>query len=164
MATDPGIHEEAAPSWVRHIVVPADGSPASLQGLTLAADVARRTGARVTVVHVRHLPAGSNLSGGTEGAALVETLNEMEADVRAAAHEVLDKAGVRWDLIVRSGSPGEQVLVAVKELGANLVIVGSKRHSSVHNVLLGSTSVFLASHSPVPVLVARPEPGEEPAS
>jgi nucleotide-binding universal stress UspA family protein len=114
----------------------------------------------VTVVHVRHVPAGTSLSGGAVDGALVQTLNEMEADVRAAAHDVLDKAGVRWELVVRTGSPGEQVLEAVKELGANLVIVGSKRHGSVHNVLLGSTSVFLASHSPVPVLVARPQDGE----
>ncbi len=156
MGSEGTIREEAAPSWVRHVVVPADSSPASLQGLALAADVARRTGARVTVVHVRHVPAGTNLSGAVRGP-IEETLNEIEAEVGAAAAEVLDGAGVSWDLVVRSGSPGEQVLEALKEVGGDLVIIGSKRHSSVHNVLLGSTTAYLAAHSPVPVLVARSE-------
>jgi nucleotide-binding universal stress UspA family protein len=151
------VREEASASWVRHVVVPADSSPASRQGLALAADVARRTGARVTVVHVRHVPVGTSMSPASMSGPVAETLNEMEAEVRAAAAEVLD--GVRWDLVVRSGSPGEQILEAVKDLGGNLVIIGSKRHSSIHNVLLGSTSAYLAAHSPVPVLVARPQPG-----
>jgi nucleotide-binding universal stress UspA family protein len=120
---------------VGHVVVPADSSPASLQGLALAADVARRTGARVTVVHIRHVPAGANLSPGSIGGPVVETLNEMEAEARSrrrGAGRARRQLGVRrW-----SGSPGEHVLEAVKEVGGNLVIIGSKRHSSVHNVLL----------------------------
>jgi nucleotide-binding universal stress UspA family protein len=152
------VREEASPSWVRHVVVPADGSSASRQGLALAADVARRTGAGVTVVYVRHVPAGTSMSPASMSGPVAETLNEVEAEVRAAAAEVLD--GVRWDLVVRSGSPGEQILEAVKDLGGNLVIIGSKRHSSIHNVLLGSTSAYLAAHSPVPVLVARHQPGD----
>ncbi len=160
MGSEGTIREEAAPSWVRHVVVPADSSPASLQGLALAADIARRTGARVTVVHVRHLPAGTSLSPGAIAGPVAETLNEVEAEVREAVAKVLD--GVSWELVVRSGSPGEQVLEALKELGGDLIIIGSNRHSSVRNVLLGSTSAYLAAHSPVPVLVARPEQGTLP--
>ena len=157
MGSRGGSREDTAPSWVRHVVVPADSSPASLHGLALAADIARRTGARVTVVHVRHLPGGTSLSPASTRGPIAETLNEIEAEVRAAAAAVLESADVSWDLVVRSGSPGEQVLEAVKEGGGDLIIIGSKRHSSIHNVLLGSTSAYLAAHSPVPVLVARPQ-------
>ena len=158
VGSDAAINQEAAPSWVRHVLVPADGSEASLHGLALAADVARRIGARVTVLFVRHEPAGASLSQGSTGGSVEQTLEEMEAEVRAAAARAFHR-GTSWDLAVRSGSPGEQVLEAVKETGANLVIVGSERHSPVHNVLLGSTTAYLTSHSPVPVLVARPVDG-----
>jgi nucleotide-binding universal stress UspA family protein len=158
VGSDAAINQEATPSWVRHVVVPADGSEASLHGLALAADVARRTGARVTVLFVRHEPAGTGQSQGSTGGSVEEALEEMEAEVRAAAARAFHR-GVSWDLLVRSGSPGEQVLEAVKDTGANLVIIGSDRHSPVHNVLLGSTTAYLTSHSPVPVLVARPADG-----
>ncbi|MDQ6898937.1 MAG: universal stress protein [Candidatus Dormibacteraeota bacterium] len=101
------IREEGAPSWVGHVVVPADSSPASLQGLALAADVARRTGARVTVVHIRHVPAGANLSPGSIGGPVVETLNEMEPR-RAVAAEVLDGAGVSWEFVIGLAVPASR--------------------------------------------------------
>ncbi len=46
---------------------------------------------------------------------------------------MLDGSG-SWEFVVRSGSPGEQVLEAVKEVGGNLVIIVSKRRSSVHTM------------------------------
>ena len=148
----------AAPSWIRRLVVAVDGSPASRDGLALAALVAERTGGQLTVVHVRHVPAGANLSS-LVAEQVVRTQDELEAEVRAATFEELAGHGVSWDLVVRAGSPGEEVLKVVKELGADMVVVGSNRHGYLHNALLGSTSAYLASHSPVPVLVARPRAG-----
>lgn len=159
MPPDGQLQPEAAPSWVRHILVPADSSPASQEGLALAAEVAHRTGARVTVVFVRHVPAGTFAAPTAVGGEIAQTLDDVEVEVRRSAARVLDRTGIHWDLLVRSGSPGEEVLQAVKEVGANLVIIGSSRHSGVHNVLFGSTTVHVTAHSPVPVLVARPTSG-----
>jgi len=155
MYSEDAFHGHAAPSWIRHLVVAVDGSPASRDGLALAAEVAERTAGHLTVVHVRHVPAGANLSS-LVVEQVVRTQDELEAEVRAVTFEALGARGISWDLVVRAGSPGEEVLKVVKELGADMVVVGSNRHSYLHNVLLGSTSGYLASHSPVPVLVARP--------
>jgi nucleotide-binding universal stress UspA family protein len=40
-------------------------------------------------------------------------------------------------------------------MGADLVVVGSNRHSSLHNLLLGSTAAYLTAHSQAAVLVMR---------
>jgi nucleotide-binding universal stress UspA family protein len=66
--------------------------------------------------------------------------------------------GVGWEFIVRDGSPGEEIVEVVKEIGADLVVVGSNRHSSLHNLILGSTAAHLTAHSPAPVLVMRSHP------
>ena len=155
MYSQGAFHGNATPSRIRHLVVAVDGSPASRDGLALAAEVAERTGAHLTVVHVRHVPAGASLSSLT-AEQVVRTQDELEAEVRTTAREALGAGRSSWDLVVRAGSPGEEVLRVVKELGADLVVVVSNRHGHLHNVLLGSTSAYLASHSPVPVLVARP--------
>jgi nucleotide-binding universal stress UspA family protein len=57
--------------------------------------------------------------------------------------------------VVRAGSPGEEIVQVADESGADLVVVGSNRHSSLHNLLLGSTAGYLATHSRAPVLVMR---------
>jgi len=52
-----------------------------------------------------------------------------------------------------------QLVGFVARAGADMVVVGSNRHSSLHNLLLGSTSAYLTSHSPTAVLVARAREG-----
>jgi nucleotide-binding universal stress UspA family protein len=143
------------PTWIRRIVVAADGSPASVRGLEQAADLAARVGAKVLVVHVRHVPTAALIGSGLSAPAVLETLDELESEVRQQAVRILGGSGATWDFVVRSGSAGEEIVGVVKETGADIVVVGSNRHSSLHNLLLGSTAAYLTAHSPAPVLVMR---------
>jgi nucleotide-binding universal stress UspA family protein len=142
-------------SLVRDLAVAVDGSPASLEGLRLAADVARRTGAYVTVIHVRHAPALEEAGADAGAVSLEETLAAIELAARQDAAAILDNASAEWRFVVRSGSPGPEIIEAAGELRVDLIIVGSKPHSTLHNLVLGSTSQYLVAHSPVNVLVAR---------
>jgi nucleotide-binding universal stress UspA family protein len=154
---------DSGSSWISRIVVAADGSPASGEGLKQVAELATRTGAKVTVVHVRHVPAGSLLAPGISNPSLLEALDEQEADVRQQAGRILDGTGVDWELVVPEGSPGEEIVRVADEGDADLVVVGSNRHSSLHNRLLGSTAAHLATHARAPVLIMRsraPSPTE----
>jgi nucleotide-binding universal stress UspA family protein len=82
-------------------------------------------------------------------------LNAQESEVRQDVLRLMGGTGVEWEFAVRDGSPGEEIAKAVEESGADLVVVGSNRHSSLHNLLLGSTAAYLATHSRAPVLVMR---------
>jgi nucleotide-binding universal stress UspA family protein len=150
-------HEAVAgPSWIKRVAVAADGSPASVLGLEQAVDLAARLGAKVVVVHVRHVPAmamAGPYTGG--GATMLESLDELESEVRQQAVRILGGSGVTWEFVVRSGSAGEEIVKVISESGADIVVVGSNRHSSLHNLVLGSTAAYLTAHSPVPVLVMR---------
>jgi nucleotide-binding universal stress UspA family protein len=141
--------------WIKRIVVAADGSPASSRGLEQVADLAPRVGAKVVVVYVRHLPATALMAPGIADPTMVQTLDDQEAEVRQEAVRALGGTGVDWEMVVRAGSPGEEIVQVADESGADLVVVGSNRHSSLHNLLLGSTAAHLTAHSPVPVLVMR---------
>lgn len=55
-----------------------------------------------------------------------------------------------------TGDAREQILVAVKEEHASLLVVGSHGHSALARAFLGSVSDHLIHHSPCPVLVVRP--------
>ncbi len=141
--------------WIKRIVVAADGSPASSRGLDQVADLAPRVGAKVVVVYVRHLPATALMAPGIADPTMVQTLDDQEAGVRQEAVRALGGTGVDWEMVVRAGSPGEEIVQVADESGADLVVVGSNRHSSLHNLFLGSTAAYLAAHSQAPVLVMR---------
>ncbi len=142
-------------SWIKRIVVAADGSPASIRGLEQVADLAPRVGATVLVVYVRHLPATALMAPGMADPSVVETLNAQESEVRQGVLRLMGGMGVGWEFVVQDGSPGEEIAKVAEESGADLVVVGSNRHSSLHNLLLGSTAAYLATHSRAPVLVMR---------
>ena len=141
--------------WIKRIVVAADGSPASSRGLEQVADLAPRIGAKVVAVYVRHLPATALMAPGLADSTMVQTLDDQEAGVRQEAVRALGGTGVDWEMVVRAGSPGEEIVQVADESGADLVVVGSNRHSSLHNLFLGSTAAYLAAHSQAPVLVMR---------
>jgi nucleotide-binding universal stress UspA family protein len=141
--------------WIKRVVVAADGSPASSRGLEQVADLATRLGAKVVVVFVRHLPATAMMAPGVADSTMVQTLDDQEAGVRQEALRALGGKGVEWEVVVRAGSPGEEIVQVADESGADLVVVGSNRHSSLHNLFLGSTAAYLAAHSEAPVLVMR---------
>lgn len=142
-------------SWIRQIVVAADGSTASRVGLEEVADIAGRIGAKVLVTHVRHIPAAALMAPSVGNQSVVDALDEQEAMVRREATRILGRTGIDWELVIREGSPGEELINLTQERGADLVVVGSNRHTSFHNLILGSTAVYLTAHSPVPVLVMR---------
>jgi nucleotide-binding universal stress UspA family protein len=137
-------------------VVAADGSPASAEGLKQGAELAARAGSKVTVVFVRHLPATAMMVPGGIDQSVLEALDVQESDVRQQATRILGDAGIDWEFLVRVGSPGEEVVKQADESDADLVVVGSNRHSSLHNRLLGSTAAYLAGHARTPVLIMRP--------
>ncbi|HXC76880.1 MAG TPA: universal stress protein [Candidatus Acidoferrum sp.] len=151
-------------SWIRRVVVAADGSPASNQGLEQVADLAHRLGAKVLVVFVRHIPATAMLGNGAAQPSILEALDEQEADVRQAVTRIIGGTGAAWEFEALSGSPGEEIVKVVEANGADLLVVGSNRHNSIHNLLLGSTAAYLATHSPAPVLVMRSNVSSLPAS
>jgi len=145
---------DTSSSSTRRIVVAADGSPSSTQGLRQVADFAPRLGATVVVVYVRQLPSPTFLYPGIDQG-LVDALEEQEADVRQEALRLVGLTGVAWKFVIRVGSPGEEITRVAEEIDADLVVLGGNRHGSIHNLLLGSTAAYLATHSPVPVLIMR---------
>lgn len=63
---------------------------------------------------------------------------------------------------VLSGTPGPTIAEACEEVGADLLVAGSRGYGPVMRVLLGSVSTQLLHKAPCPVLVVpRPEKGGE---
>ncbi|MDQ6771960.1 MAG: universal stress protein [Candidatus Dormibacteraeota bacterium] len=56
---------------------------------------------------------------------------------------------------VENGSPGHEIVAAARDLGADLIVIGSRPQSSLHNWVAGSTTGHGVAHVDRKVLVAR---------
>jgi nucleotide-binding universal stress UspA family protein len=145
------------PAGHERVVVGVDDGPSSRAALAWAAAEAVLRGARLEIVHAWQTvvplePAGMvspPLSTDLEAGAH-KAVNELVADPRASAERWPDETVVR----VLEG-PAGPVLVEVSE-GASLLVVGSKGHSALAEVVLGSVSRHCTHHAPCPVVVLRP--------
>jgi nucleotide-binding universal stress UspA family protein len=71
------------------------------------------------------------------------------------ARERLTGAGVEARLIEGHGDPADVIAFEAKELGADLIVVGTRGLNLAQRLLLGSVSTKLVHEAPCDVLVVR---------
>jgi nucleotide-binding universal stress UspA family protein len=140
---------------MKRILVAVDGSEASLKAARMAADIALRFGARMTLAYViPRLLLPPDVYGLT--LAEVEREQRVHADkLVAEALARLGEPGVQTETTVLSGSPAETLAEAAAAPDVDLVVLGSRGRGAVARVLLGSVSDRLIHISPKPVLVVH---------
>ena len=60
---------------------------------------------------------------------------------------------------LRVGRPDEQIVALAEEIGAGLIVMGSRGLGGIRRALMGSVSDAVFSHAHCPVLVVRAENG-----
>jgi hypothetical protein len=60
-------------------------------------------------------------------------------------------------LHIRLGSADLEIAQLASDVGADLVVVGTREHSGLERLLLGSVGASLIRNAPCPVLVCRPK-------
>jgi nucleotide-binding universal stress UspA family protein len=136
----------------RNILVALDGSDAGEDALREAIELARCTGARLTLLSVA-APIRWRLA--SPYIAPFPTDDELASQ----AQEIVDRAEaavpdeIPVTTLVRSGPPAQAILERVDQGCHDLVVMGSHGRGLVGSLLLGSVSRAVAARSPVPVLV-----------
>jgi nucleotide-binding universal stress UspA family protein len=144
------------------ILLATDGSDISLEatrrGVVLLADPKHAT--LLSVVSDLPLDTGA---GGIEGPIYTPEQQEelLKEEERVAAQALADtKAalppGTSVDHRVETGDPAALICTVAKEIGADVIVVGSHGKGFLSRVLLGSVSEYVTRHAPCPVLVVRP--------
>ena len=133
----------------RRIVVGVDGSPSSIAALRWAIRQAKLTGCAVEAVTAWEYPPAY-------GWAPIVVAEDFGGDAQKILAEALDQvSGLEPDVIIREstvmGHPGQVLVSAVR--GAELLVVGSGRHSGLAGAPLGSVGQYCAHHAPCPVLI-----------
>ena len=144
-------------SRMRKILVAYDGSPHSKQALNWAIDLSLLSEARVVAVKVFE---GSQflIASDTTAHKVVETLERL----RREDQELLDEAvaigksrGVTVTGESLHGNIAEQIISYAREHGIDLILVGTKGHGVLEELLMGSVTRNLISLAHIPVLVVK---------
>ena len=145
----------------KHILVPTDGSELSRAATSGAMRLARALGARVTGCHV--IPARpvtaleAWVRGSPESASRLEALFKQNAERYLA--EILDcahAAGVRCKCLHVAGAQVyTEIIRAAIARRCDLIYMASHGKKGTSDVILGSETVKVLTHSPIPVLVHR---------
>jgi nucleotide-binding universal stress UspA family protein len=144
------------------ILVATDGSKEAELASSSAADLAERTGSELHVVYVGHMPPVFYESPGATTLDLDlqrrmqeraeeearTRLDEQVQRVRGAGGEV---AGAH----ARVGRPDAEIVGLAEELGAGLIVLGSRGLGPLRSALMGSVSDSIVRHARCPVLVVR---------
>lgn len=134
------------------IVVGVDGSVSSNEALRWAARQAELTGARIEAVMawavaVTAFPLTTPVPAYDLAPQVEERLEGIIGQVRR------EFPSVEISGAVREGWPGRALLAAAED--ADLLVVGSRGHSGVTGLLIGSVSEYCATHVACPVVVVR---------
>ena len=137
----------------KEILVGVDDSTTSLRAAFYAAGLARRQGARVTVVFVAPLASLGAATPGGAGlvAAQREALRQTAEDMRRRAEEGARDLGISITFIAVEGDPYTELRRIADEIRADAVVVGASAKAG--HRLIGSLAVRLVRAGRWPVTV-----------
>jgi|GEM_PF-318127 nucleotide-binding universal stress UspA family protein len=129
---------------VSKVLVPVDGSYAANKALKTAVNLAKRLGAKITLLHVQESSV-SRLRP--------EIAKDMgNAILTRAASMIKD---VEFDKRLEFGSPGTVITGIAEKENSDLIVMGDKGHGSVRKFLLGSVSNHVLHYSNRTILIVK---------
>ncbi len=144
------------------ILVPVDGSPASLEAVRQALRMVQG-GLRATLV----------LANVQEPATLYEMLLAHDPEVidkvsaEAGLHlleparALVREAGVEHEIEVAVGDPAHTLVDVLENFGCDMVVMGARGLGTLRSAMLGSVSHEVLHAAPVPVLIVKQAPPPE---
>lgn len=146
----------------KHILIATDGSELATKALEHGLALAKRDGARVTVVTVTGPWSALEIAHEVrQGQA--DPIGRFEDMLAAAATRILDGAaqrgnarGVACDCVhVKDQHPAEGIVATAKDKGCDLIVMASHGRRGVSRLLLGSQAHEVLTHCSIPALIVR---------
>lgn len=141
---------------MKRILVPTDFSEHAEHALKAAAQIAKKNGSEIIILHMLELPHQTNdaIFGGVS---IPETMLFMQK-----ANEMLDKIsqssfleGISVTEVVKMDKPIHGITQIGKEQDIDLIVMGSHGSSGIEELLIGSNTEKVVRNSEIPVLVIK---------
>ncbi|GJL83019.1 MAG: universal stress protein YxiE [marine bacterium B5-7] len=145
---------------INTVVVPVDGSTHSKKALNFACEIASKYESGLHLLHVTEKPmkdqvlalgSASVFTSGTQA-----DLNRAARSVIKAAEDIATRKGCKKiSTEIGSGDPAKRIIHTIKELDADLVVIGTRGLGELAGMLMGSVSHKVNQLSPCTCIVVR---------
>ena len=140
------------------ILLATDGSKEAGRATETALSLAQKTGSELRVVHVHFWASESALDPeGLDPAVREEVRGRASERLEELVGEIEASGGAVEGSCLRVGRPDAQIVAEAEEVGAGLIVMGSRGFGRVRRALVGSVSDSVVRHAHCPVMVVRPE-------
>ena len=146
------------------ILLAADGSEEATLAAQTAIDLANKTGSELHVVYATIPPYSRAFYEGYEegvdvGAYLQDESKELTQRGQGRLDEQVRKiktgGGSVAQAHLREGRPEAEITALAEEIGAGLIVIGSRGLGGLRRAMMGSVSDSVVRHAHCPVMVVR---------
>jgi nucleotide-binding universal stress UspA family protein len=146
----------ASPFKLKQILVPVDFSGPSQKALQYALPLAKKFGAKITLLHVVEPVIYP------ESVVVPPELEEMNLHLMKDSRERLEllrrttvDPAISSKPKVLLGKPWQEIVNAARSIPADLIIVATHGYTGLKHFFIGSTAERVVRHAPCPVLTVR---------
>lgn len=140
------------------ILVATDGSKPALHAVKHAAKLVQQLSATsnsITLISV-HDDAGLRHAKAFVGRdAVADYLRELSEKELQPARKLLDAAGIKHDMEVRTGHVAQEIVDCARSGKFDLIVLGAKGRGAIADLLLGSVAQRVLATAQIPVLLVR---------
>jgi nucleotide-binding universal stress UspA family protein len=147
------------------VIWATDGSEDAARARLAAVELCQKTGSELHALHVGKpvysMPATALGPFATDvgSGAYEEMETELEEEARGVLEEEVAKAEADGATIaqghLRMGPAATEIVALAEELGAGLIVMGTRGLGAIERALLGSVSEAVVAHANCPVMVVR---------
>ena len=140
----------------RKILFATDGSEDSDLAMQAAVDLANKTDSELYVVHVGLLSPWA-MPDAMSDAQYERLVQQAQKVLDQEVRKVQDAGGTIADAHLRMGRADVEVVRLSQELGAGMLVIGTRGRETIARILLGSDAESIVRHAHCPVMVVRHE-------
>lgn len=142
---------------MKRILCPTDFSETAAAAERHAVALARALGAELVLLHVASEALSRETLGTPEVRRVFESQRAWVTETLAAKVRELTTGGVSARSVVKTGVPWREVVGAVEEEHADMIVMGTQGRTGLERLLIGSVAERVVRHAPCPVLTVRPD-------
>ena len=120
-----------------------------------AVDIAKKTGAKITLFHVYRIPL-HNISSGlifSDPEITTEVRKEHQEKLNEIKEEVPELSEVNYEYVLKGGVIKEEIISSLQKYSCDLIVMGTKGARGMNEMLSGSMTASLTKSISYPLMV-----------
>ncbi|WP_433943561.1 universal stress protein [Paenibacillus sp. SN-8-1] len=138
-----------------HILIPIDGSTHAKRALETARSFVQSLASGTIEITILHVNPELSYNEPPLGVDVEARLEEEGEQIVGPAEQLFTGLPVKCEVMTKHGDPASLICTVAEQVGADIIIMGTRGINLVSEMLLGSVSHHVIQHAPCPVMTVK---------